>query len=227
LIDEAHSLSRDAQQVLFSALDEAKIPAVTEKGRLNRSEARSVAACTPILATDQPGNVKPALQSRLTPIEFVPYTLRELKTIAERVAELEGIEITPQGARRLAEVSQGSPRSIARRIDAMHLFWPDIKKFGLEHVAELLVHEGVDDLGLWPSQRLYLQTLAASPRGACSLERLAIKLGCDPTNIRRTVEPHLIERGWVEPHSGRGRMITSEGRAITPPSSAEDDAGDA
>jgi Holliday junction resolvasome RuvABC ATP-dependent DNA helicase subunit len=141
--------------------------------------------------------------------------------IAERVAAVEAVEISPQAARRLAEVAQGSPRIIARRIEALRLFSPGIDKLGVEHVEEVLANEGVDELGMWPSQRLYLQVLA-SPRGTCSLERLAIKLGCDPANIRSEVEPHLIERGWVEPHSGRGRMITVAGRAITPRTSTDD-----
>jgi Holliday junction resolvasome RuvABC ATP-dependent DNA helicase subunit len=123
-------------------------------------------------------------------------------------------------------VSQGSPRISARRVDALRLFSPSIAKYGLDHVAELLISEGVDDLGLRPSQRLYLQTLAASPRGACSLERLAIKLGCDTANLRQDVEPYLNERGWVEPHSGRGRMITPQARGIIPRSTSDDDAGE-
>ena len=226
LIDEAHALRLDAQQILFSALDEAKIPAVTKNGRLKRSEFQSIASCTIVLATNEPGRLKPALRSRLTSVEFEPYTIHELKMIAERVAAVEALEISPQAARRLAEVAQGSPRIIARRTEALRLFSPGIDKLGLEHVEDLLANEGVDELGLWPSQRLYLQILAASPRGACSLERLAIKLGCDPANIRSEIEPHLIERGWVEPHSGRGRMITVEGRAITPRTSTDDGGGE-
>lgn len=223
LLDEAHSLRGDAQQILFNALDDAKIPAVTEKGRLDRSRMRSVALCTFILATNQPGQLKPALQSRLTPIELVPYSLRELKAIAERVAELEGTDITPQAARRLAEVAQGSPRIISRRVEALRLFSPGVAKYGIDHVEELLASEGVDNFGIWPSQRVYMQSLAASPGGACSLERLAVKLGCDIPNVRRAVEPFLIEQGWVEPHSGRGRMITAEGRAVVPAVNTDDD----
>lgn len=214
LIDEAHTLRLDAQQILFAALDEEKIPAVTDKGRLKRSELRSIASLTIVLATNQPGHLKAALRSRLTPIEFDPYAIHELKMIAERVAEGEGLEITPQAARRLAEVAQGSPRIISRRVKALRLFGPGTEKFGLDQVTEVLTSEGVDARGLWPSQRLYLQTLDSSPRGVCSLERLAIKLGCDPVIIRHEVEPFLIERGWVEPWSGRGRMITAEGRSI-------------
>jgi Holliday junction DNA helicase RuvB len=52
LIDEAHALRLDAQQILFSAFDEAKIPAVTKNGRLKRSEFQSIASCTIILATN-------------------------------------------------------------------------------------------------------------------------------------------------------------------------------
>jgi Holliday junction DNA helicase RuvB len=211
-IDEAHSLSRDAQQALYVALDQNKAPALAE-GRPNRSQFMSIAEFTLILATNEPGAIKKGLRSRLERVEFDLYSIAELKAIAEQVASREGVEITPQAARRLAEVAQGVPRHIARRVKTLRLFWPNISKFTQENIDNFLSSEGVDALGLWPSQRLYLTTLATSP-GGCALERLSIKLGCDTAIIRQEVEPYLIDRGWVNPRSGRGRQITPEGCAI-------------
>ena len=219
-IDEAHSLRRDAQQVLYLALDQNKVPTLSE-GRLDRSQFKSVASFTLILATNEPGSLKRALRSRLTPIEFDPYSMAELKVIVERVALKDGVEITPQAARRLAEVAQGSPRHICRRVEALRLFWPGLSKLGQDHVEDLLASEGVDHRGFWPHQRLYLFTLAASPGSICSLERLAIKLGCDPAHIRQDIEPFLIDQGLVEPSSGRGRMLTATGLAIVAEIAAE------
>ena len=114
LIDEAHSLSADAQQVLFVALDQRKIPRLLERG-VDRSSFESIAEFTLIIATNAPGLIKQALRSRLTRIEFDPYSQKELKTIAERIAESLGISISPQAANLLATTAQGSPRCIKRR----------------------------------------------------------------------------------------------------------------
>ncbi len=211
LVDEAHSLSRDAQQLFYVALDQWRIPTPTERG-LNRSQFESIAQFTLILATNEPGGIRHALRSRLTRIEFDPYTQKELKEIAERIAGTRGIEVSPQAANLLAKTSQGSPRSIARRIDNIKHFWSSEKSLTKDHVREFLGSEGVDESGRTPHQREYLKCLTASPKGQCNLERLAVRLGCDVVNVRQEVEPYLIEQELIDPASRLGRGITEKGR---------------
>jgi Holliday junction resolvasome RuvABC ATP-dependent DNA helicase subunit len=203
-------LSHDAQQVLYGALDRARVPLLQE-GRLDASHLGSIAEFTLILATNEPGRITRGLRTRVTRIEFDRYTLPELKAIAERIAALEGIELTAQATRWLAEVAQSLPRSMARRLDHLRLFWPHVTRFTQDHIEELLAYEGIDGRGFSPHQRLYLRTLAESPRWICSLERLSVKLGCDTATIRQEIEPYLIDQGLVDPHSGRGRTLTEAG----------------
>ena len=212
-IDEAHSLGEDAQQVLYVALDQKKAPRPGER-RLNRTTLGSVASFGLILATNEPGRLKKGLRTRLTRIEWDPYTERELRAIAEHVAVKEGFEITPQAARRLAEAAQGMPRSICRRLEMLKCLNPGLSRLILSEIEKLLASEGVDHRGLYPGQRQYLLALLESQSGTCSLERLSVKLGCDATNIRQEVEPYLFEQGLVETISGRGRTFTEKGRAL-------------
>jgi Holliday junction DNA helicase RuvB len=212
-IDEAHSLGRDAQQILYDALQDNKVPALRD-GRLQRTQALSIAQFTLLLASNEPGVLKTGLISRVHRIEFDRYSVRELKAIAEHTAVQEGLEITPQAARRLAEVAQGTPRSICRRLEALRLLYPRVLAFTIDHVRELLTHEGIDADGFTPHQRLYLLTLATTPQGRCSLGLLACKLGCDQAHIHRDIEPYLIEQGLVDPSSGRGRLLTADGRRV-------------
>lgn len=211
--DEAHSFSRDSQQVLFSALDEWRIPVETMRG-ISHSEFESIAQFTLILATNEPGSIRQALRSRLTRVEFDPYTDKELKAIAERIAKAEGLSFSPQAASLLAMTSQGSPRSIRRRVQNLKHFWSDITRLTKEHVNTFLLSEGIDERGFTPGQRQYLKSLAAMPKGRSNIERLAMKLGCDSANIRQEIEPHLIERGLVDPASRLGRGITAKGQQI-------------
>jgi Holliday junction DNA helicase RuvB len=209
-IDEAHSLGRDAQQVLYLALDEQRIPAAPERGATpNRYE--SIARFTLVLATNEPGALKPAFCRRLVTLEFDPYTTRELKAIAEREAADRGITLTPQAADTLAEVAQGSPGRVARLIHNLRHFWADRSELGTDQVRRFLDSEGIDIQGLTPLQRQYLRVLAVAPNGRYRLEGVAVKLGCDARYVRLEVEPYLVEQALVDPHSERGRMITPKG----------------
>jgi len=194
LVDEAHSLSADAQQVLFIALDQWKIPRLLERG-IDRSSFESIAEFTLVVATNAPGQIKQALRTRLTRIEFDSYSQKELKTIAEHVAELLGISISPQAANLLATTAQGSPRCIKRRIRDLRHYWAGMSSLTKDHVRTFLDSEGIDEYGLTPHQRKYMKALAAMPKGQCNVERLAVKLGCDVVNVRQEVEVYLIEQG--------------------------------
>jgi Holliday junction DNA helicase RuvB len=214
-IDEAHSLNRDAQQVLYEAVGSYKAPALSE-GRVRRARWESIAAFTLILATNEPASLKQGLLTRLHHIEFDPYTIPELKAIAECVAMQEEFKITPQAARRLAEVAQGMPRSICHRLEALRLLYPYVFTLTLDHIRDLLIQEGIDDRGFSPHQRRYLMILAESPGGQCSLEGLAIQLGFGGTTayVRQHIEPYLIHQGLVDPHSVQGRRVTPLGRSV-------------
>lgn len=213
LIDEAHSLSSDAQQVLFLALDQRKIPRLTERG-IDRSAFESIAEFTLMLATNLPGRIKQALRSRLTRIEFDPYTQKELKAIAEQIAEAYSINLSPQAANLLATTAQGSPRCIKNRIRDLRHFWSAVKDLTKDHVRTFLDSEGIDEHGFTPHQRAYLKALAAMPNGRCNVERLAVRLGCDTANVRQEVEVYLIEQGLVDPTSRLGRGLTPKGLQI-------------
>jgi Holliday junction resolvasome RuvABC ATP-dependent DNA helicase subunit len=212
-IDEAHALTVDAQQVLYAALDQQKVPVPREHG-LSRGEFQSIAAITAILATNEPGRLQRALRSRLERIEFDPYTAAELKVIAHHVAAQEGIALTPQAARRIAETAQGVPRNVCRRVARLRLHYPTIDRFTQDHVEQVLVYEGIDSHGLSRHQRHYLRVLAGSAHGACSLERVAGKLDLDSLFIRQEIEPYLLDEGFIEMHGRRGRTLTVAGHAV-------------
>jgi Holliday junction DNA helicase RuvB len=210
LLDEAHSLRADPQQVLFGVVDKCMAPKITD-GRLDRSCLQSVAAFTLVLSTSTPGGLQRALRDRLIPVEFDRYSTRELKAIARRVSFLHGIEVTGQAARLLSEVAQGSPRRLEQRIQVLKLFWPRETRFTGAHIAAMLKREGIDQRGVSPHQRLYLEILSRTTGQVCSLERIAIGLGCDPAYVSQVVEPFLIDSGFVEVGPG-GRSLTPEGQ---------------
>lgn len=229
-IDEAHSLGRDAQQVLYLALDEQRIPAAAERGA-PPNNYESIARFTLLLATNEPGALKPAFCRRLVTVEFDPYSVRELKAIAAREAADRHIMLSPQAAGALAAVAQGSPGRVARLVRNLRHFWPDRPELGTDQVRRFLESEGIDDHGLTPLQRQYLLAVATAPTGRVRLEGLAARLGCDARYVRLEVEPYLVEQALVDPYSERGRVLTPKGLELAnvtgPLTAPEDDHDDA
>lgn len=213
-IDEAHSLSSDCQQILYLALDEQRIPDLSS-GKLDRTQYVSIAEFCLVLATNEPGSLKRALSNRLHHIELDHYSTEELKVIAETLVEKEKLYITPQAARRIAQVSQSSPRTVSKWVELLILLNPEETKFIEGQIVELLSKQGIDQNGLTPKQRHYLTTVAVSPNGICTLERLSVAIGYDIQAIKRDIEPYLIEQGWIDPNSSRGRKITDKGKELT------------
>ena len=212
-IDEAHSLPHDAQELLLLAIDKRQVPTPREE-KLYRNHFSSIADLTLILASNQQSGIATALRNRLNTIEFESYKVDELKAIAEREAVQFGRAITPQAARRLAEVAQGTPRGVNRMIRMLRYFFPGESRYSLEHVQQYLTSEGIDRHGLRPHQRNYLLTLAASKDGSCTLTRLTAKLGLEAAVIRDEIEPYLLDRDFIDMVSSRGRTITATGRQL-------------
>ena len=211
-IDEAHSLNPDSQETLYIALDEWKIFASTEDGKLDRATFTSVAQFALILATTLPGLILPPLRDRLTRVELDPYLVEELKAIAEAAAKSSGVEITPQAARFLAKRSQGSPRQICQAIDLMITLNPNVTEFNLDHGRDFFTALGIDSNGLTLLQQGYLRILATTSNRMASLERLASALSIDGAFVRRDVEMFLVTEGFIT-ITPRGRRITDKGLA--------------
>ncbi len=222
LIDESHALPLGCQELLLGAITDKQIPTTTER-HLDRTTLASLPQhFTLILATNQPGLLTKALRSRLETVCLDPYSKAELVAIARAVAERKKITITAQGARRLAEVSQGTPRFIERRVDLLMSAFPDKNAFTQASVDELIASLGIDHYGHEPLQQGYLATLAASPNRSCTLERIAVQLGTDPKHVSHDVEPFLIREGFVR-ITPAGRSLTDRGwdAAPTPKSEPE------
>ncbi|MFO0675297.1 MAG: Holliday junction DNA helicase RuvB C-terminal domain-containing protein [Polyangiaceae bacterium] len=226
-IDETHSLDREGQELLYLALDEHKTFARTPKGAPDRTQLVSVAEFTLVAATTEPGKLGRALRSRLHQVHLDPYSGRELKVIAEKVALHLGLTLTPQAARHLAERSQRTPRSVLKLVELMAITGGGAGTITQETVRSFMRKQGIDEQGLNPFQRSLLEALAVAQR-TMSLDVLSAKLGVDAAYIRTEVEPllsdlHLIELG------PRGRVITAAGLAVVndmvPP--ADDVASDA
>jgi Holliday junction resolvasome RuvABC ATP-dependent DNA helicase subunit len=216
LLDEAHALAPDAQEMLLLALDGGKVP-VFVKGRPDGAHTRPVRPFTLVLATNQPGRLAPALRRRLRPYQFLPYGVRELTRVTELIAQDQGLTVTGQAARRLAEVAHGLPAHVGRRLDELRIRWPEEADFTQAHVERLLKAEGIDRHGLTPGHRAYLRALAETPGQVLSVRQLAARVGTDPTYLLDDLELPLVFAGFVHcPDAGRRRLTPRGAAALFP-----------
>lgn len=215
-IDEAHLLNTQAQDLLLEIIDESTITLPSQKkADDNKDDGPShieIPPCTIVLATDRPGALCNALLKRMAveiPIRL--YRIDELKEIVEQVAKTLGVLISPQGARQIAQVSDGLPRKVRHHLETLRLFFPDSedRQLGQQHVREYLDSFGVDENGLDEDHRQYMSYLRDV--GAASLESLAEHLGTDPEFVRHQIEPILIQLRLIKIGRG-GRQLTSMGK---------------
>lgn len=222
LLDEAHALPIDAQQVLYGYLDARRVPAVTPDRKLDRAEWITAAPCNVVLATTKPSGVVAPLRSRLDVVWLDRYSIDELKQMAVKVIGDSRLTISTQAARVLAERAQGSPRIVQRFArDLVRLSGvvpgsggdkPDLNQ---SHVERFFRRKGISRVeGLDVKQIEYVRALGASPRGRSTLERLAAKLaGADERYLRQEVEVYLLEIGAIVIDQ-RTRAITDYGREL-------------
>jgi holliday junction DNA helicase RuvB len=225
-IDEAHLLKSAAQQLLYEAIDQCRVPRIpgsvaASAPREENETTATIRPCTIILATDQPGSLKNALQKRMAlrvPLGYYP--IDELREISYRMATDMNLLLSPQAARLIAKVSAGLPRRVRHHLQNLQNHFPDSDdhQLSVPQVREFLAAFDIDDKGLGVQERQYLSYLHAA--GSASVETLALYLGLDCEFVRHQIEPLLLRERFLKIGSG-GRQLTHVGEAWITKSTAD------
>ncbi|MBR1696609.1 MAG: Holliday junction branch migration DNA helicase RuvB, partial [Anaerovibrio sp.] len=110
-IDEIHRLSRNVEEVLYSAMEDFALDIVIGKGPSARSIRLDIAPFTLIGATTRAGALAAPLRDRFGVISRLEYYKPEdLVLIIKRAAEILDIGIEDKGALEIARRSRGTPR---------------------------------------------------------------------------------------------------------------------
>ncbi|MHC4141046.1 MAG: Holliday junction branch migration DNA helicase RuvB [Planctomycetota bacterium] len=205
-IDEVHALAPGVAEGVYEAIEDQQVSLLVSSGAMARSITLDLPPFTMIGATTDAGLLPEAFLSRFVYWQFLEfYEARELAVILGRAAPHFGIEIEPEAAGELAEVSRGTPRrgiALLRQLrnEAIVGNRPVID---VAHVARTLDRLGIDGQGLVPLDRQYLNILRSRKR-AVGLGQLARQLGVDAPTLEREHEPYLIHLGLI--------AITPQGR---------------
>lgn len=216
-IDEIHRMSRQVEEVLYSAMEDYCIDIVVGKGPAAKSIRLSLPKFTLIGATTRAGMLSSPLRDRFGIIQRLEYyTQEELGQIIERTAHLLETPITKNAALELAKCSRGTPRVANRLLKrvrdiALIKFENEINDVVSASALSLL---NIDRNGLDDIDRRIIEAIALQFKGGpVGLDTLAAAIGEERDTLEDVYEPYLIQQGFMQ-RTPRGRMLAPKAYEI-------------
>lgn len=210
-IDEAHELDKSLQTTLYLALDQRRV-------LLQGSRKGSLPVGIPIqdftlllASTDEFSLLQPLRDRCRLTLRFQFYQPEDLEKIASLRAAALGWEVEPEVFRQSASKSRGTPRLVLRLLQAAHRVSraeaSDV--ITVAHLQRACSLDGIDQLGLGPTEQQYLNILLEGPT---RLNMLASRLGLPSRTVSEVCESFLIRAGLVVKDDQSKRQLTAEGR---------------
>jgi Holliday junction DNA helicase RuvB len=147
---------------------------------------------------------------RLT-LRFQFYELEDLEKIAGMRATALAWNVEDAVFPRIAQRSRGTPRLALRLLQAAHRVSRAEAEDAVTvaHLERACSLEGIDRLGLGPTEQQYLGILQEGPT---RLNMLASRLGLPTRTVAEVTEPFLIRAGLIVKDDQGKRQLTAEGR---------------
>ena len=213
-IDEIHRLSRQIEEILYSAMEDFALDIIIGKGPSARSIRLDIAPFTLIGATTKAGSLSPPLRDRFGVISRLEYySVDALMEIITRAAEILKIPIEKNGAEEIARRSRGTPRIANRLLKRVRDFAQveGSEKITDEIADKALLELEVDRMGLDHTDRRMLDAMIKKFRGGpVGLETIAAAISETRETIEDIYEPYLLQLGFIM-RTPRGRIVTEAG----------------
>ncbi len=210
-IDEIHRMSRQIEEILYSAMEDYMLDLVIGNGPSARSIRIDLAKFTLVGATTRAGQLTAPLRDRFgVLLKLELYNVDELATIVTRSAGILGLSITEDGAKELASRSRGTPRIANRLLKRVRDFAQvaGMETIDREITAYALGKLEIDELGLDNVDRRMLETIIKYYGGGpVGLETLAATVGEEAITLEDVYEPYLMQIGFLS-RTPRGRCVT-------------------
>lgn len=210
-IDEIHRLSRNVEEILYSAMEDYSLDIIIGKGPSARSIRLDLAPFTLVGATTRAGALAPPLRDRFGVIcRLEYYTPAHLECIVKRAAEILNIKIEDRGAHEIAKRSRGTPR-IANRLlkrvrDYAQVIGDSVITDSIADNALKMLE--IDKCGLDKTDRsMLLAIIQKFNGGPVGVETLAAAISEETETIEDVYEPFLLQMGFIN-RTPRGRIAT-------------------
>lgn len=210
-IDEIHSLPKNVEEILYSAMEDHILDVVIGKNEEKRTIRIDLPPFSLIGATTKFGNISFPLRDRfglILKLEY--YNKKELQSIINRTASVYGNEIEAKALEELAKRSRGTPR-IANRLFRRTRDFAEIyskTKITCEIALHTLEKLQIDENGLDETDFNYLKNLVYKFNcGPAGIKNIAATIGEEIFTIEEVYEPYLIKEGYIK-RTSRGRIAT-------------------
>lgn len=210
-IDEIHRLSRVTEEILYPAMEDARLDITIGKGQSARTRSIPLQPFTLVGATTRVGALASPLRDRFGLVQRLRfYEIDELTQIVLRTADVLKTNVLPEGAEEIARRARGTPR-IANRLLKRVRDYVQVKELGpisKAIAAEALELFNVDPCGLdWTDRRLLTLMIENFNGGPVGLDTMAASTGEDAQTIEEVYEPYLLQIGYLQ-RTPRGRVVT-------------------
>jgi Holliday junction DNA helicase RuvB len=214
-IDEIHRLPKSIEEVLYSAMEDFKLPIVAGSKKSAHTIVINLNPFTLIGATTRFGLLSPPLRDRFGIVYHLEiYSPGELKQIVLRDAQIFDIKITDEAAELIGLRARGIPRISIQLLKRVRDFSAVIGKEEIdqEAVTQAFKDLRIDDFGLNDLDRKYLLDLVSKFKGGpVGIEALSTALGEDKGTIEDIVEPYLIKIDFIS-RTPKGRIATNKAK---------------
>ncbi|HUG90326.1 MAG TPA: Holliday junction branch migration DNA helicase RuvB [Planctomycetaceae bacterium] len=212
-IDEIHRLPAAVEEFLYPAMEDFRVDIALGEGLNARTINMKLQPFTVIGATTRSGMLTGPLRDRFVNREHLDfYDLDDLTEIVTRNAKKLRTSVTREAAHEISRRSRGTPRK-ANNL----LYWArdfadhrnSTAGITLPLAREALAMKEVDELGLDPQDRKYMQTIiTVFSGGPAGLQAIAHTMNIAPDTLEDEVEPFLLRAGLIQ-RTPRGRMVTA------------------
>lgn len=212
-IDEIHRIPKVVEEVLYPAMEDHAIDIMIGKGPEARSIRLNLPVFTLVGATTRAGMLSAPLRDRFGIVEHMQYyTEDELTEIVINTFFHFGYDISAESASVIASRSRGTPR-IAIRLSKRVRDFAEVMyhgSLGMDSVEQILDDLHIQPDGLDETDMEVLNLIHRSfADGPVGIETLSASLGEDVGTIQETIEPYLLQEGYLI-RTPRGRCLTQK-----------------
>ena len=224
-IDEIHRIPRAVEEYLYTAMEDYRIDIILGEGVNARTLNVDLKPFTLIGATTRAGMLTGPLRDRFQlrkTLDF--YNEEDLTEIVIGNAKKLDVPIDLESAKEIAQRSRGTPRVANNELLWVRDYTESRAdgRINLEIALAALKMNGIDELGLTPTDRKYLETLMrVFSGGPAGIEAIAHTMNASTDTLEDEVEPFLL-RSELVVRTPRGRVVTMNAYQhlkVSPPAS--------
>lgn len=196
-IDEIHRIKPTLEEVLYIAMEDFVIDMLMPEWWSIRLPINPF---TLVWATTKPESLSQPMKNRfIYHFHFMDYDLEEKKTILDRYLQHYQVNYEPHLLEKFVQKVASVPREIHNLVIKIrdYLISRQLPILSSKDREEFLKHSQIDDWGMMPIHKKYLDILADFDRPV-GVKTLAVQLWVSEKNLEEDIEPLLLKLGKIE-----------------------------